>query len=83
MQFHSKFFITMLRSDINFEVNVIADSCFVEIYSVDVIEKNLVQKVKQNLFISGPVTAQLICAFVFAYACCCFSYAETHLICKI
>ena len=35
---------------------------------------------KTKAQISCAVTAQLICAFVFAYACCWFSYAAVHII---
>ena len=33
----------------------------------------------KKVLISCAVTAQLICAFVFAYACCCFSQAVAQL----
>ena len=34
--------------------------------------------VKTKVIISCAFTAQLICAFIFAYACCWFSLAVSH-----
>ena len=38
---------------------------------------------KTKVQISCAVNAQLICAFVFAYACCGFSYAAAHMIIRM
>ena len=56
MQFYSKSLFDYLRSDINYEFYVIVD-CFVEIYSVDVVEKNLVPKSQTKPFYIGTKEA--------------------------
>ena len=57
MQFYySTFLFDSLRSDINYEINVIAD-CFVEIYSVNIVEKNLVPKSQTKPFNIGTKEA--------------------------
>ena len=56
MQFYSNFLFDPLRSDINYEIDVI-DDCFVKISSVNVVEKNLVPKSQTKPFYIGTKEA--------------------------